>query len=152
MRDIQIVKMDALSHPNDSVRKLSLRIIALTVSEFDMTKVTGKEFNDSLGDINCPQALKDEVSESLRAVRKAQKKAQKRLKELRINVIAHRDQDSLKQYELIEKIDDQLVLNAGLEFSEAGSAFFKALTRCVEISSNTASLVKQIARNIDNSP
>jgi len=40
-RDIQSVKIDALTHPDEWHRKLCARVILLTIHEWDFDKVTG---------------------------------------------------------------------------------------------------------------
>ena len=47
-RDIQAVKIDALTHPDEWTRKLNARIILLTIYEWDADKVTGRELKDAL--------------------------------------------------------------------------------------------------------
>lgn len=47
-RDIQAVKIDALTHPDEWTLKLNARIILLTIYEWDADKVTGRELKDAL--------------------------------------------------------------------------------------------------------
>jgi len=150
MRDIQIVKIDAIAHKDASVRKLSIRIITLTVGELDISKVTGKCFNEALKELKISDDLVDEVHRSLRSLRKAQQKAQNNYKELRTNVIAHRDKDSLRQYELIEKIDEQLILKLGFDFFEEMKVVSNLLTKCFIASSNMNSLIIQAVKNMED--
>jgi len=76
-RDIQAVKIDALTHPDEWTRKLSARIILLTIYEWDADKVCGRELKDALELMLIPEDLRREAIESLRALRIIQRKANK---------------------------------------------------------------------------
>ncbi len=44
-RDIQALKADAFSHPNETKRNIALRTLILTIYEWDMGKVTGRKMH-----------------------------------------------------------------------------------------------------------
>lgn len=73
--DIQAVKIDALTHPDEWKRNLSLRMILLTVYEWDMAKVAGKDIKNLLSRSSVPLELQKELFESLRTLKKAQRSA-----------------------------------------------------------------------------
>jgi len=149
MRDIHIVKMDALTHRDESVRKLSIRIIALTVSEFKISKVTERKFQFALRNLVMPDGLVEELNGATRKVNKAQQRAENILKRIRTNVIAHRDGDSLAQYQMIEEIDELTVMRSVTDFFEELSIFSSILTKCFIASSSHSNILIQAVKNIE---
>ena len=71
-RDIQAVKIDALTHPDPWKRSLYARVILLTIHEMDMDKVAGNKLRQSLADTGIPEDAKRKITEALRMVRSAQ--------------------------------------------------------------------------------
>ena len=53
-RDIQAVKIDMLTHPDEWTRKLMARIVLLTIYEWDADKVSGRALKNSLDVIQAP--------------------------------------------------------------------------------------------------
>src|SRR4051794_9914690 len=53
-RDIQAVKIDALTHEDEWKRKLSARIIILTIVEWDTDKITGQNLRLALDELATP--------------------------------------------------------------------------------------------------
>ena len=127
--DIQAVKIDALTHPNDWKRNLSLRIILLTIYEWDMGKVTGKGFNELLSRSGVAQDIQSQLFESLRTLKKAQKKAASLLHDPRNSVIAHRDKDALMQINVIENLNEKEVFGAAEDFYIASERFMSAFSK-----------------------
>lgn len=126
--DIQALKIDALTHPNEWKRKLSLRIILLTIHEWDMGKVSNKNLKNLLTQSKVTPELQVKLFESLRMLKKAQRKAAKILYEPRNSVIAHRDPNALYQLETIEALDAELVFGAVEDFYKSSEAFLEAFT------------------------
>ncbi len=81
-RDIQAVKIDALTHPDPWKRNLCTRIILLILHEWDIDKVTGERLKKVFNDLNVSPEIRKEAVESLRAIRKVKQQAQKKLGDL----------------------------------------------------------------------
>jgi len=128
-RDIQAIKIDALTHPDPWKRNLSIRIILLTLHEWDMDKVSGKKLKQAFDDSNVSKNIQNEAFEALREVRQAQKRAKKQLGFLRNSTIAHRDPDALLQYCSIRDIDENAVLQLAAEFYEGSTKFVSLLPK-----------------------
>ncbi len=126
-RDIQAVKIDALTHPDPWKRSLCTRIILLTIHELDMDKVAGNRFRDALTDAGVSDEGKRQATQALRVIRNAQQKAQKQFSFLRNTTIAHRDPDALMQYRAINDLDEMAVLNIASEFYEGTRMFLAVL-------------------------
>ncbi|MBF8223654.1 hypothetical protein [Halomonas sp. 328] len=127
--DIQAVKIDALTHPDEWKRKLSLRMILLTIYEWDMGKVAGKDLKSLLSRSSVPRELQNELFESLRTLKKAQRRAAKILHEPRNSVIAHRDADALAQVETIESLNAKEVFGAAEDFYASSDRFMHAFAQ-----------------------
>jgi len=89
-RDIQAVKIDALTHPNEWNRKLNARIILLTIYEWDADKVTGRTLRDALDSMMIPDDLKSQAVGVLRRLRLVQRKVTKNFSFVRNATIGHR--------------------------------------------------------------
>lgn len=142
-RDIQSVKIDALTHADLWKRNLSLRIILLTIYEWDMDKVTGKKLCEAMNAVKLPERLRNEVTESLRELRKAQSAAKKKLFEVRNYTIAHRDPDALLQYRLIRNLNSSEVLSVAVKFYSASHRFIKVLPEIVLEGGSLQALFRQ---------
>ena len=127
--DIQAVKIDALTHPDEWKRKLSLRIILLTIYEWDMGKVAGKNLKTLLSRSLVPEEVQNELFESLRTLKKAQRKAAKILHQSRNSVIAHRDANALAQVETIESLNAKEVFGAAEDFYASSERFMGAFSK-----------------------
>lgn len=127
--DIQTLKIEALTHPDEWRRKLLLRVILLTIYEWDMGKVGGKELKPLLERSRVDKELQDELFGALRALRKAQKKAASLLHHERNSIIAHRDSDALSQMRTIEKLDAKKVFEAAEEFYESAHMYMAAFPK-----------------------
>lgn len=149
-RDIQTVKLDALTHPDEWRRGLCLRVIALTIHEWDVGKVAGQDLYKALNMIDCPADIRDEINSSLKLVRKSQKSAEKSLKSLRNSVIAHRDADALYQYRTIKNIPADEIFEAAMKFYEASDRFHAVLPKLIIIGSSMPNLIKQFLRDRDS--
>lgn len=124
--DIQSVKIDALTHPDQWKRNLSLRVVLLTIYEWDMGKVTTRGLDELLTRSAVDSQVQTELFSSLRAVKKAQRKAAKLLHESRNSVIAHRNPDALAQLRTIENLKAKDVFGAAEEFYSASHGFMHA--------------------------
>jgi hypothetical protein len=128
-RDLQAVKIDALTHHDPWQRNLAARIMLLTIHELDIDKVAGNKLRQALNEADVPQHLRDAVTEALRAVRKAQSNAQRRFAYLRNATIAHRDGDARRQYRDIVEIDSMTVAGIAAEFYAGTKLFMDVLPR-----------------------
>ena len=126
-RDMQSVKIDALTHPDPWKRSLCARIILLTIHELDMDKVAGAKLRTALEDAGVSDEVKRLATQALRTVRTAQQKAQKQFSFLRNATIAHRDPDALLQYRSIRQLDEREVMRIASEFYDGTHQFLTVL-------------------------
>lgn len=145
-RDIQAVKIDALTHPDSWKRNLSTRVILLTIHEWDMDKAAGERLREALEFIEAPASAKKEVNDALRAVRKVQSKARKKLGFVRNSTIAHRDPDALVQYRSIRNLRPEEVLGLAAEFYQAADRLIGVIPALVGHSSTLEALFRQRLR------
>jgi len=143
-RDIQAVKIDALTHPDAWTRGLAARVMLLTVHELDMDKVAGKRLQQALDDGNTPDVLREEFTEAMRTIRKAQSKAQRQFNYLRNSTIAHRDPDAIKQYRDISEIDGLEATKIAAEFYAGTSKFIEMIPRLLAHLSSWQGLIGQV--------
>ena len=146
-KDIQAVKIDALTHPNPWKRNLSLRIMLLTVYEWDMDKVAGKNIRNALDEIGASEELKTKTYQSFRLIRNAQKKAKKNFSFLRNATIAHRDSDALLQYRSIRNLDEKVVLQLCVEFYKGVDMFIDLVPLLMTESGSLQGLWKQLTNH-----
>lgn len=146
--DIQSIKIEALTHPDEWRRKLLLRVILLTIHEWDMGRVGGKELKGLLERSRVEESIQKELFDALRRLRKAQNKAASLLKYERNSVIAHRDSDALQQIRTIERLDSKMVFEAAEGFYESSSMYLQALTKVL---SQAASLHGLFAYTLNKS-
>jgi|EndMetStandDraft_4_1072995.scaffolds.fasta_scaffold175761_2 hypothetical protein len=128
-RDIQAVKIDALTHPDPWARGLASRLMLLTLHELDIDKVAGNKLRQALDDGAVPQELRDEVTDAMRSIRKAQAQAQRQFANLRNSTIAHRDPDALKQYRDIVALDGLEITRIVADFYTGTSKFIAMIPR-----------------------
>jgi len=142
-KDIQALKIDALTHPDEWTRKLCARVILLTIYEWDADKVSGRALKDALELLEVPAELRAEAVDALRKLRLVQRKVTKQFSFVRNSAIAHRDPDALAQYRAIRdlKIDD--VMNAAIEFYSGVGKFIRVLTALTALSGSPHALLKQ---------
>lgn len=143
-RDIQSVKIDALTHPDPWQRSLCSRIILLTIHELEIDKAAGNRIREAMDSTQVPEQLRDAVTLSLRTVRKAQEKAKKQFYLLRNSTIAHRDIDALKQYTAITTLDPLIVAGITAEFYAGSRAFLNILPILLTHVGNLHGLFKQM--------
>lgn len=142
-RDIQAVKIDALTHPNEWNRKLSARIILLTIYEWDADKVTGRTLKDALDSMMIPDELKSETIAVLRRLRLVQRKVTKKFTFVRNATIGHRDPDALAQYRAIRDLNIGEVMEIAVEFFAAVEQFVTALTKIMQTGNSLQSYLRQ---------
>ena len=126
-RDIQSMKVDALTHPDSWRRGLAARVILLTIHELDLDKVAGQDFHRALVDGGVPEELRAAVTKALRTVRKAQSRARGQFSDLRNSTIAHRDRNAVQQFREISGIDGLEVTKIAGEFYEGTKQFIDVL-------------------------
>jgi hypothetical protein len=131
-RDIQTMKIDALTHHDSWRRSLCLRVILMTIHELDMDKVAGRKLETAMEDAKVPEELRTEIHACLRAVRTAQKAARDHYSALRNATIAHRDDDALRQYRAMVDLDDPRILDPTLRFYTSMQALVAILPKLVE--------------------
>jgi len=143
-KDIQSLKVDALTHPEKWKRNLNLRVMLLVLHEWDMSKVApANKMNSIYENANICEDTRKEMSLSLRSMNKAQTKAKKLLSKIRNSTIAHRDADALLQYRTITRLDVKEALNILATFYESIDLFTEALSKLMLESSQPMALIKQ---------
>lgn len=144
-RDIQSVKIDALTHSDPWQRSLCARVILLTIHELEIDKAAGNQIREAMNSTQVPEQLRQTVTLSLRTVRKAQEKAQKQFYSLRNSTIAHRDIDALRQHTAITTLDPLVVVGIAAEFYAGSRAFLDVLPTLLTHVGNLHGLFKQLA-------
>jgi hypothetical protein len=142
-RDIQAAKIDTLTHPDEWKRKLSARIILLTIYEWDADQVTGRELRDALDLMLIPQELRQEATQALRKLRAIQEKATKQFSFIRNAAIAHRDPNALVQYRAIRDLNVEEVMKTAVEFYSAIGVFVSLLTKLMLAGSTLPAMLRQ---------
>ena len=142
-RDIQSVKIDALTHPDEWHRKLCARVIVLTIHEWDFDKVTGTSLKNALNAAGVSEQSRQEAVAALRIVRNVQRKVRKTFGSLRNSTIAHRDADALAQYRAIRDINIDEVFTVAGEFYSGAERFINVLPKLLAESSTLHSLLSQ---------
>jgi hypothetical protein len=145
-RDIQILKIYALTHRDEWTRKLCARVILLTIHELDLDKVSGQPLREALETIGAPEHLRKEASLALREVRAVQNKARKEFSVLRNATIAHRDPNALLQYRAIRNLKVEAVFSIAGEFYLAAGRFIQLVPRLMLESSTIPALLRQYAQ------
>ncbi|MGM4962097.1 hypothetical protein AB7714_01200 [Tardiphaga sp. 1201_B9_N1_1] len=146
-RDIQCVKIDALTHPDEWTRKLLARFVLLTIYEWDFKQITGLRLKDALDTIQAPEELRASAIASLRKVRAVQRKAHTEFAELRNNTIAHRNADALAQYRAIRNLNVARVFEIVVEFYKGADEFIEVLPQLIAQSRTISSLIGQIEKS-----
>lgn len=143
-RDIQAVKIDALTHPDAWQRSLAARVMLLTIHELDIDKVAGSKLRQALDDGQTPEVLRQQVTDAMRTIRKAQSRAQRQFASLRNSTIAHRDPDAIQQYRDIIDIDGLEITKIAAEFYAGTSKFIEMLPRLVTHLSTWQGVIGQL--------
>ena len=142
-RDIQAVKLDALTHPDEWTRKLHARVMLLTIYEWDADKVSGRSLKDALDALDPPEALRRECVDVLRRLRMVQRKARAQFAIVRNSAIAHRDADALFQYRAIRDLRTDAVIEIAAEFYDGVRDFIGVLTELLRECSPLRKFVRE---------
>lgn len=151
-RDIQSLKIDALTHPDEWKRKLCARVILLTVHEWDLDKVSGTALKAAFDLTGVTAHLRTEAIEALRSVRTVQRRARKEFTLLRNTIIAHRDADALLQYQAIEDLNVESVLRIAGGFYFGAQRFIKVLPMLIAETSTPKALLNQRIQSSQQKP
>jgi len=143
-RDIQAVKIDALTHPDEWSRKLAARMIVLTIVEWDTDKVAGKELRQALDDVQAPEGIKKEVFDALRSLRRTRERAESKFLDLRNKTIAHRDPDAMLVYRTIRDLKIKDVTDVAADFYVGVNAFIHAQSKLMLHSSSLNAILRQL--------
>lgn len=146
-RDIQAVKIDALTHPDEWTRKLHARIILLTIYEWDADKVSGRALKEALDTMLIPNELKVKTIEVLRTLRLVQRKVTKNYSFVRNATIGHRDPNALAQYRAIRDLRVTEVMAIAVEFFAAVERFVALLTQIMLAGNSLQSYLRQWAQS-----
>lgn len=142
-RDIQSVKIDALTHPSEWSRKVNARVVLLTIYEWDVDKVCGRDLREAMDMIRPPAELRKQVELSLRRFRKIHGKAKKNFSPIRNTTIAHRDGNALAQYRAIKDMDTAEVLSIAGDFFGEVNRFIPLLSLLLLAGNNLDTLMRQ---------
>jgi hypothetical protein len=142
-RDIQAVKIDALTHPDEWTRKLHARTILLTIYEWDADKVAGQQLKHAMELMLIPDNLRREAIDCLRTLRIVQRKANKQFSFVRNAAIAHRDPNALVQYRAIRDLNVGAVMELSVEFFAAVEKFVHVQTKLLTAGNNLQSFFNQ---------
>ncbi len=143
-RDLQAIKIDAFSHPDPWKRNLSLRVMLLIIHERDISKVaSGNKMREIYNQLDIDDGLKMKIISSLREINKVHAKVKKQLSEIRNSTIAHRDGDSMLQYDVIEKLSINQIKELVTEYYEASNDFMGLLTQLLLEASTLKSMIHQ---------
>jgi hypothetical protein len=145
-RDIQSLKIDALTHPDAWKRKLCARVILLTIHELDFDKVSGAPLRSALDEIGASESLRRDVTNALREVRVAQQKARKAFNPIRNTTIAHRDSDAIAQCNAIDRLDVDEVFAIVADFYKGVGHFTDVLPKIMTEGATLPSLLRQWLR------
>jgi hypothetical protein len=151
-RDIQAIKIDALTHPDEWTRKLHARIILLTIYEWDADKVTGRALREALDTMLIPEELKTQTVEVLRTLRLIQSKVTKNFSFVRNATIGHRDPNALVQYRAIRDLKIDEVMEIAVEFFAAVERFVVVLTQIMLAGNSPQSYLRQWVESQDSNP
>lgn len=142
-RDIQAVKIYALTHPDEWMRKLSARIILLTIYEWDADQVCGRQLKRAMDLMLIPDDLRKEATQTLRELRTVQERATKKFSFIRNAAIAHRDPNALIQYRAIRNLNVSDVIGVATEFFIVVNKFTALITKLLHAGSTPESFLKQ---------
>lgn len=142
-RDIQSLKIDALTHPDEWTRKLCARVIVLTIYELDLTKVSGLALKQAMDVGQVTPDVRSTAISGLRKIRTIQRKVRQKFTVLRNTAIAHRDIDALAQYQAINEMSIDEVFEIAGEFYSAVKVFIEVLPEILVQVSTTPSLLRQ---------
>lgn len=144
-RDLLLIKRDALTHPDPAVRNLNLRLMAMTIYEFNISKVAGeRRVRGYLESMSIPDDVRSEVTAALRSVRKAHTDARKSFTELRNATLAHRDADALLQYRLIRDLREEKVLDVAIQFYDGAAQLLQVLPKVLYLGGSMPGLFSQM--------
>ena len=143
-RDISSLKVDALTHPDSWYRGLALRVMLLTLYEFDLGDVAGKKLKPSLDKAEVPEKLQKRLFSAMRKARKAQKGAKKTLGDVRNSVTAHRDPDALHQYRLIMGLNEKEAMCLVASFYDSSRDFVDVVPDVMLYTGSVPSLFRQM--------
>lgn len=113
--DIAFIKADALTHPKEWKRKLYIRLIVLTVFEWQINHVFGREFRASLERLGCDKSVTERLTQALSEFRNSHKKFRYRYKSYRVETIAHRTPNAISTYREIKQLSEKEVINSTVE-------------------------------------
>lgn len=149
-KDISSLKINALTHPDPWSRGLALRMILVTLYEFDLGDVAGKKLKPSLDKAKVPEHLQKKLYSGIRKARKAQQRAKKSVGDIRNAVTAHRDPDALHQYRVITALNEKEALHLLVSFYDASREFVEVLPEVMLYTGTAPSLFTQMLN--DDSP
>lgn len=146
-KDIQCIKIDAITHPDPWRRNLLLRVILLTIYEWNMGKVGTGNLKEMLIKSNVTEELQSELFQSLRELRKSQKDAARQLQQVRNSVIAHRDPDALLQLNIIENLEPKRVFEAAELFYVSSERFLEIFPKVLSQAGSVSGLFSYMLKS-----
>jgi hypothetical protein len=148
-RDIAASKMEMMFNRELWIRRYHMRIVMLTIYEWQISKVFNKEFYDCLCRIGVHNELVTEFKQASRSFTKAKATVDKDFEWFRNNTIGHRNGDALTVYKKIMRINEGHITGLIGDVFEAAEPLFKLLTEIISISGSTRVIIRQIAAHGD---
>jgi hypothetical protein len=143
-RDIQALKIDALTHPDRWKRNLSIRQMLLVLHELDLNKAAGQEIQKAMNSYGVSDELQGKVRKALKKVGQVQRRARDTIESLRNHVMAHRDADAVMQYQLIHEINMEESIELVGQFYDSVHDFIQVMPELIRHSGRMDSLLLQI--------
>lgn len=143
-RDVQALKADAFSHPNETKRNIALRALLLTIYEWDMGKVTGRKMQFIYESTGLSDSTKGRIVSALKDLKQARKNIENEMSEARHNTIAHREADAFRQYEIINELNIMKFSLSLTKFYEASDALLRSLVEAMLEIGTMKSLLHQV--------
>jgi hypothetical protein len=144
-RDIQSLKISALTHADNWTRKLYLRVLLLTIYEIDLDEVAGATLKRAFEVGKVSKELQTQTHDVLRQVRAVQKKATQKFRFLRNNTIGHRNKDAVAQYLAITELTTDDVFDVAKDFYTAIRPLIDLLPKLLAETGKMESLIRQWA-------
>lgn len=143
-RDVQALKADAFSHPNETKRNIALRALLLTIYEWDMGKVTGRKMQFIYESTGLSDSTQGRIVSALKDLKQARKNIENEMSEARHNTIAHREADAFRQYEIINELNIMKFSLSLTKFYEASDALLRSLVEAMLEIGTMKSLLHQV--------
>lgn len=142
-RDIQALKVDALTNDDPWKRKLAVRQMLLVLHGLEINKAAGRRLQEAMDSTGVDESLKLAMNAALGKVHQTQQRARVLIAPLRNKVMAHREIDALRQFELIEEVDLKQALELMGDFYASVDEFARILPKVIADAGSLHGLLSQ---------